>query len=111
MAVVPDSEKTSPAISPDTLAAVQAEEKERGVTAWHFMTFMDGSEHLGAAMVEAYGPADALLAAAAKDIDPGRGRVVMTTLALQHLPAEGFRNRLLTKAEVESLWPQEGAKP
>lgn len=90
----------------DTLAHVQAGERARGQRAWHFMTFWDGSEHLGAAILEAFGPVDALLAAAEKDIDPGRGRVVMTTVAALHLPAEAFRDRLLTRAEVASFWPE-----
>src|SRR6185312_13678952 len=90
----------------DTLANVQTEEKSAGQKGWYFMTFMEHGEHLGAAIVEAYGPVDALLTASDKNADPGRGRVVMTTVAAEHLPAESYRNRLLTKAEVASFWPE-----
>mgnify|MGYP001565045476 CR=1 FL=1 len=93
--------------TPDTLTSIQAAARERGERGWYFMIFTDGPEHLGSAIVEAFGPADALLATATLNIDPGRGRVVMTPVAPQHLPAEAFRNRLLTKAEVASFWPEE----
>lgn len=92
-------------VTPDTLASIRAAEQERGERAWYFLTFMEEKEHLGATVIEACGPADAALTAAEKSIDPGRGRVIMTTVAAQHLPAEEFRGRLLTKAEVESFWP------
>ena len=92
-------------ITQDTLASVRAAERERALRGWYFMTFVDGGEHLGSAILEACGPADAALTAADLNIDPGRGRVVMTTVAPEHLPTESLRNRLLTRDEVESFWP------
>jgi hypothetical protein len=91
----------------DTLASLRANEKMAGKLEWYFLTFTEANEHLGATIIEAYGMADAALTAAEKSIDPGRGRVVVTTVHESQLPEEKFRNRLLTKAEVASFWPEE----
>lgn len=83
-------------------------ELERGVREWYLLVFVDGKEQLGAAIVEARGPADAALRTAEMGIDPGRGRVTMTTVALEYLPAPDKRDRLLTFAEVREIFPPEG---
>jgi hypothetical protein len=90
------------------LQELRAAELERGVVEWYFMTFSDGGERLGSALVEACGPADAALKVSEAGIDPGRGRVVMTTVPESKLPPADKRNRLLTEAEVAEIFPSEG---
>lgn len=88
-----------------TLAAVRAIEVEKGVLSWFFVVYQHGRENLGSAVVEAHGPADAALRLSEAGVDPGRGNMTMMPLAPEQLPPEDRRCKLLTKEEVQELWP------
>jgi len=95
-----------------TLEAMRGREKDApgAKLSWFFVVYKHGSEYLGSAVVEAYGPADAALRLSEAAVDPGRGNMTMMPLAPEQLPPEDRRCKLLTEAEVKELWPGGEAK-
>lgn len=74
---------------------------------WWWLSFTDadlpeGSQFLGVAVVEARGLAWAITVAHGLGINPG-GDVMAIEIPDEHVPPESFRNRLLDRAEAESL--------
>lgn len=70
---------------------------------WVLLSFADDT-FLGAAVVEALGITHAIAQTKAGNYNPG-GSVLLLELPQDKLPPEEFRNRLLSRAEVLSLWP------
>lgn len=74
--------------------------------AWWWLSFADGtlpegSQFLGAAFVQGYTMIDAVQEAWRLGVNPG-GEVVSQMFPADNPPAEHLRNRLLSKAELES---------
>lgn len=68
---------------------------------WYYLSFVDG-EFLGAAFVEADGPCEAAHRAHAFGINPGGECLAVGFDDEDALPAEEFRYRLLTKADIDN---------
>ena len=84
------------------------EERERGHKAWYYISFADGTlpkgtQFLGAVVVEGYGVSTAIQRAHELGINPGGEALTAAWPDHVPLPAEGFRNRLLNRAEAEGL--------
>lgn len=74
---------------------------------WWWLSFVDaekpeGERFLGVAIVQARGIGHAVTEAYRLGINPG-GEVVGLEIDAEHVPAEEYRERLLTKAEAEAL--------
>ena len=77
-------------------------------TRWWYLSFAD-EEFKGAVFVRATGMLDAVREAHVLGINPG-GEVIGIEIedeTIAMLPAPEFRERLLTKADLFKLWPDE----
>jgi hypothetical protein len=70
---------------------------------WFYLSFFDKA-FKGAVVIRAHGITTALIKTHALRINPG-GEVLCRPLPDSLLPPESDRNRLLTEAEVEAIWP------
>lgn len=89
------------------VAVVHAEEAEQPLR-WFYMSFVDEDRggFLGACVVEARGMLDATMQTHASGINPG-GEVLTIEVeegAIENFP-EPMRNRLLSRADLETLGP------
>jgi hypothetical protein len=69
---------------------------------WHYVSFAGESSFRGAVIIEAHGITDALLKINGLKLNP-HGEVLC--IPLDEVPEEKWRNRLLTKEDVLTMWP------
>jgi len=82
----------------------------RGQPNWFYLSYASEEGFLGGAYVLGYGPVSATAAARQKGISPG-GEVMIFPVpkAFEHeLPPPAFRERLLSRSEIEALDEDEG---
>lgn len=80
-------------------------EKETNPVRWMYLSFASEQDgFLGAAILQAYGPASAIERAYELGINPG-GSVMKAEIPESELPDTRYRNRLLTKEELLAFWP------
>lgn len=72
---------------------------------WWYLSYAD-EEFRGGIIVEAPGFASAVMTARLLGISPG-GSVRGLPIPPDEIPLESYRNRLLTKAELEEFWEME----
>lgn len=86
---------------------LRGEEIATGKRGWWYLSYATQTTFLGGVILEAHGPMDAFTQSSLLGLNPGgaalgfpfpEGDVVP-------LPPERFRNRLLTRAEVQEMWP------
>jgi hypothetical protein len=83
---------------------VQRERAECIAPVWWYLSFAGGDDGWrGGVIVMGHGFATALLEANRLKINP-HGEVMGHPVPSDHTPAPKFRNRLLTKAELEECW-------
>lgn len=70
---------------------------------WFYLSFAD-EEFNGAVIIRAHGIADATMKTHVLGINPG-GQVISVPIPTKKLPAETYRNRLLSKADIVEFWP------
>jgi hypothetical protein len=70
---------------------------------WHYVSFAD-DKFLGAVIIQAHGTADATMKCGLLGINPG-GSVMCIAMPPGTVPGDKWRNRLLSKAEVQTIWP------
>jgi len=85
------------------IAQLKSEEYQQPL-GWWYLSFAE-DVFLGGCIVEAHGIITAIKRAHQLGIDPG-GEVRSQKLDLERLPAEGYRNRLLTMAEVDLAYEE-----
>lgn len=86
----------------DRAAELVAQEQSQPLQ-WFYLSFAD-EEFRGAAIMQAHGFMSAVARLTMLGQNPG-GECVGAPLPDTELPAENFRNRLLTKEEVKTIWP------
>lgn len=69
-----------------------------------FLSFVSDHIFLGGIIVKTHGLAHAIRDTHRMGINPG-GEVLATVITDDMVPDESFMNRLLTRAEIEALWP------
>lgn len=77
------------------------EERRAGVQKWFYLSYADQDGFRGGLYTQAYGFVEATTRAAQTGISPG-GEVYAIECPKQKLPAPEFRERLLTKAQLEA---------
>lgn len=70
---------------------------------WHYLSFAE-EKFLGGLVIEADSFTHAHMRSHTLGLNPG-GSVMGWELLDEQTPAEKYRNRLLTKAEVFEMWP------
>jgi hypothetical protein len=73
---------------------------------WVFCSYADEIKFRGGIFIQADGAIDAALAVYRLGISPG-GQMIACSYPEDKLPDEQYRNRILSKADLESLWPGE----
>jgi hypothetical protein len=102
----PDNQLLNPPsrviVSPDIIAQA---ERENYPVRWMYISFADEDRgFLGACIILANGPASAIHRAWELGINPG-GQVMSAEIGDQDIPGPEFLDRLLTKEEIRSFWP------
>jgi len=86
-------------------AQKRAAEIAAGHRTWWYLSYASQTAFLGAVILEAYGFVDAVMQSTFLGLSPG-GQVMGWALPPEaKLPAEEQRNRLLSRADIEVLWP------
>lgn len=70
---------------------------------WHYLSFAD-EKFNGAVILQCHGVTDGVMQTHALGINPG-GQVMAVPMPDEVLPAEQYRNRLLTKEDILEIWP------
>ena len=73
---------------------------------WMFLSFADNDGFKGGAIVKAHGIIDASLTTHRMKINPG-GQMACNPIPDRELPPEEYRNRLLTKKDLDEIWPDD----
>lgn len=81
-----------------------AEEISEQRLRWVLLSFASETAFLGAAVVNALGITHAIFLTKAGGYNPG-GSVQCFDIPDEALPLEEYRNRLLSRAECNTLWP------
>ena len=69
---------------------------------WWYLSYAD-EDFLGGLVIEAHGPTEAVYLSHHRGINPG-GEVLIIPIPSDNLPPDEYRNRLLTKAELDTIW-------
>lgn len=83
---------------------MRKEEIAAGNVRWVFLSFADETKFLGGVIVEALGVTHAIAQTKAGGYNPG-GSVACFDIPEGALPPDEYRNRLLTREECKTLWP------
>ena len=73
---------------------------------WYYLSCAKPKQFMGAIIVQGTSTLDAVMnAAALKQAPPEGAEVLGYRIPAQQLPAEKYRNRLLSLEEVKKMWP------
>jgi hypothetical protein len=72
---------------------------------WHYLSFADEHGFLGGVIIKAHGITDAVMKTHRLGINPGGSVMSWLITDEKMLPNETFRNRLLSREEVDNMRP------
>ena len=73
---------------------------------WWYLSYAAEEGFRGGVYIQAHGPTEATYLSRHRHLSPG-GEVLILMVPAEHLPEEKYRNRLLTKDEVQAANPDE----
>lgn len=69
---------------------------------WWYLSYASDEGFRGGVYIEAHGPVEAAYLARHRNLSPG-GQVQMILVPPEHVPEDRYRNRLLTREEIETM--------
>lgn len=81
-------------------------EEAKNPLRWFYMSYAGEDGFRGAVYIQAHGPAEATYLSRHRHLSPG-GEVLIASVPDDKIPTEKYRNRLLTKAEVQAANPDD----
>ncbi len=90
------------------LAIAARDEEAKGELAWWYLSFADEAGFNGAILVQAFGPLTARITVANLGLSPGGEMLAVQVPEEGPLPAESYRNRLLSREELDAAYADDG---
>lgn len=73
---------------------------------WWYLSYAGETEFLGGLIIQAHGPTEATYLSRHRGISPG-GEVLILQVPDDQLPPDEYRNRLLTRQELNTFWEED----
>lgn len=73
---------------------------------WWFLSYADDDGFRGGVIIQAHGQTEAVYLSSHRGISPG-GEIRIIPIPDEFLPPDEYRNRLLTRPELNTFWQEE----